>query len=71
MGFVNSQGKDEYISYYNGEWYFQKCTFNFDNEQGGYMPGWSYFYKYNYADQTFEKIDLTSGLNIQKWIDFK
>jgi hypothetical protein len=71
MGFVNSQGKDEYISYYNGEWYFQKCTFNFDNEQGGYRQGWSYFYKYNYADQTFEKIDLTSGLNIQKWIDFK
>ncbi len=71
MGWVDAQGKNEYISYNNGEWYFRKCSFKFNEELGATMQGWSYYYKYNSALQTFEKIELFNGLNIQKWVDLE
>ncbi len=69
MGWVYTQDKHNFISYYQGDWYFQKCTFEFSVEIGATMPGFSYCYKYNNANQTFEKLELRSGLNIPTWID--
>ena len=61
--------KNNFISYYKGDWYFQKCTFEFSIEIGATMQGFSYYYKYNNANKTFEKIELRSGMNIKSWID--